>query len=158
MTCKIVATGDKLIGGGVRTIYTCIEDMIESAEHDILIATFSMSQNIKELLNLLEAKLKLGVELIIIINRLQEQSEEIKNYLQYLENNYDFIKIINFSKIDPGSELHMKVIVVDRKKALIGSANFTWKGLLDNYEIAVYFEGEKADEIYQLISKIIYSQ
>jgi phosphatidylserine/phosphatidylglycerophosphate/cardiolipin synthase-like enzyme len=34
-------------------------------------------------------------------------------------------------------QVHGKVIVVDRKKAVIGSANFTWSGMYGNYEIGV---------------------
>ena len=154
MTIEILATGNKIIGNGTKSIYKKIEDMISSAENDILIATYSISGNIKEILNIIETKLKIGVEVKIIINDIKEQSNEIQQYLEYLKNTYDFIQIINFREIFSNSDLHMKVIICDRKKALIGSANFTWKGLLDNYELGVYLEGKKADEIYQTISKI----
>ncbi|MEM3186503.1 MAG: phospholipase D-like domain-containing protein [Conexivisphaerales archaeon] len=41
-------------------------------------------------------------------------------------------------------QLHAKIIVSDRTKALVGSANFSWGGMYSNYEIGLLIEGQVA--------------
>lgn len=55
---------------------------------------------------------------------------------------------------DPaGRQLHAKVLVSDRKKALVGSANFSWGGMIANYEIGIMLEGDAAWKMAEIIDK-----
>ena len=42
----------------------------------------------------------------------------------------------------------------DRKKCIIGSANFTWGGLFKNHEVATYLEGEDVWHLSSLIDTL----
>jgi phosphatidylserine/phosphatidylglycerophosphate/cardiolipin synthase-like enzyme len=50
--------------------------------------------------------------------------------------------------------VHGKVLVADRRMALVGSANFTEGGLLRNVEIGVRLEGRVAEEICRFVKKL----
>jgi len=55
------------------------------------------------------------------------------------------------------ADLHAKVIVVDRKKALVGSANLSLRGLMNNHELGVVVEGPVAAEIARAIDMLMAS-
>lgn len=59
---------------------------------------------------------------------------------------------MDFSNPD-GSQFHAKAVVIDRKRALIGSANFTWGGMAINHEIGVLLKGKYAWDIASLIDR-----
>jgi len=50
--------------------------------------------------------------------------------------------------------LHAKVVVVDRKKAVLGSANFSWGGMASHYEIGVFLEGDEAWTLGKLVDDV----
>ena len=65
-------------------------------------------------------------------------------------------KYENFIFILPNEEdimIHAKVIISDRKKAVIGSANLTWSGMRTNYEIGTYVEGAEIWELSKIIDQ-----
>ena len=63
---------------------------------------------------------------------------------------YPHLKIRGFEDLDKG-QLHAKVLIIDRSRALIGSANFTWRGMFSNHEVAVLLKG---DDVWSLASLI----
>jgi phosphatidylserine/phosphatidylglycerophosphate/cardiolipin synthase-like enzyme len=60
----------------------------------------------------------------------------------------------NGGKIFQIQTLHAKVIVADRKKAILGSANFSWGGMSSHYEIGVLLEGKDAWTLSELVDEI----
>ena len=60
----------------------------------------------------------------------------------------------NGGKILQVQTLHAKVIVADRKKAILGSANFSWGGMSSHYEIGVLVEGKDARTLSELVDEI----
>ena len=64
----------------------------------------------------------------------------------------------NGGNMFPKKILHAKVIVVDEyrdtAKAIVGSANFSWGGLANHYEVGVYVEGDEARTLGQMILEI----
>jgi phosphatidylserine/phosphatidylglycerophosphate/cardiolipin synthase-like enzyme len=62
-----------------------------------------------------------------------------------LSKYYSNTQIINFN--DSQKQVHAKGIIVDRKIAVIGSANFTWSGIYGNYEIGAILYDKQAMEI-----------
>ncbi|HXG23887.1 MAG TPA: phospholipase D-like domain-containing protein [Chthonomonadales bacterium] len=67
---------------------------------------------------------------------------------------YKHALIVDFALAGYGL-LHAKVIVIDRRQAIVGSANLTAGGLGKNHEIAVLVEGEVAWEIASLIDRMV---
>ncbi len=60
----------------------------------------------------------------------------------------------NGGKIFQNQMLHAKVIVADRKKAVLGSANFSWGGMSAHYEIGVLLEGKDAWTLSKLVDEV----
>jgi len=64
----------------------------------------------------------------------------------------------NGGNMSPKKILHAKVIVVDEyrdtAKAIVGSANFSWGGLANHYEVGTYVEGEHAKALGQMILSV----
>ena len=55
------------------------------------------------------------------------------------------------------ANLHAKVVVVDRAQALIGSANFSERGLANNYELGMVVSGSDAVEVARPLDILISS-
>ena len=79
----------------------------------------------------------------------------IKEKLQGLNNKFggrNFV-LADFEKPDLGY-LHAKVMVADREKMIIGSANLSAGGQKNNYEMGVLIEGEEAWKVADVIEQI----
>jgi phosphatidylserine/phosphatidylglycerophosphate/cardiolipin synthase-like enzyme len=59
------------------------------------------------------------------------------------------VRVFDFNR--GKKQLHAKVLVVDRKKAIVGSANFSWGGMYSNYEVGLLIEGEPAWKLAEII-------
>ena len=53
--------------------------------------------------------------------------------------------------------LHSKIAVVDRKYALIGSANISRNALLHNYEIMLKIKGKSVSRIDDMLIELSYA-
>lgn len=94
-----------------------------------------------------------GVSVTVVINNMQEQPQEIREKLLYAARKFNYFVVSEFCQKHKGS-LHAKVIVVDRQKAVIGSANFTKQGIESgNHEIAVLIHGSEAEKVARLIDR-----
>lgn len=150
---QILATGPEFLKEGIRGTGPVIEEMIKNSEKEIQIMAYVISLHASKFLDLLDDALKREVSITIILNKLGEQDEKIKTKIKKMKRQYVKLKVIDFTDTD-GGDLHAKVIVVDRKKAVIGSANFSWHGMSHNYEIGVQLEGDSAWKLGKIIDEI----
>jgi len=145
---QIVATGSKWIGKGVRTTYSVIKDIITSSKYSLLITAYYLSNN--DILEEIENSLKKGVEILMYINDPENNACNLRNHLNILENNYSNFTIYRIYE----DFFHAKIIISDRKKVLIGSANLTKKGMYSNYELGVVINNpEIAFEIENIVRR-----
>ncbi|MHA1409537.1 MAG: phospholipase D-like domain-containing protein [Candidatus Odinarchaeia archaeon] len=151
-----VATGERLLGQGIRSTYSVANEMIANSEQEILMITFSFTKNIIKFIDILKKKIYNGIRTTVILNNFDDYDEKLIKDLQILSEECKHFQIINFSELSE-SRLHMKVLIIDRKEAILGSANFTWSGMLENYEIGVKLDGGLAEDLYFTILKMIKS-
>jgi cardiolipin synthase len=149
---EILATGERFIGKGFRAIEPSIEELIKSAKNEIQIATFLFKDTARPVLDLLRAAAERGVKLTIAVNQLKEQPKEIVQRLGELGREYPHVRIVDF--VGVGGILHAKVLVADRKVAIVGSANFTWHGFVTNHELAVLVRGQPAWDLASLLDRL----
>jgi cardiolipin synthase len=128
-----------------------MEDTLLKANEEILIAAYSLSESSFDLIEVLRTALQKGVRVIMVINRFEEQPSTIRKKLQELNEAFEYMIINNFSPEDKREDLHAKIVVADYSKALIGSANITWKGLVSNHEIMLSIAGPSAWKMGKLI-------
>lgn len=115
--------------------------MIVAARREIQIAAFVFTSSAVRVMDLLGEAAERGVSVLVILNRLEDQPEAIRVRLDELSEQFHHFRVLSFSD-ESGGQLHAKVVVVDRERALIGSANLSWGGLVSNHEVAVIVHGD----------------
>ena len=56
-----------------------------------------------------------------------------------------------------GALLHMKIVIADDERGIVGSANITGKGLGDNIEVGALVGADEARELGEVVASIITS-
>jgi phosphatidylserine/phosphatidylglycerophosphate/cardiolipin synthase-like enzyme len=139
---ELLLTG-RLFDSAARAIGPVVQELIRGAKRELHLVTYSITPAAPLLLHLIEEALVRGVKSRIIIDHFEEQPPELQRRLTELEGTYEHLGLFNFT--DPaGGRLHAKVLVADRRRAVLGSANFTWGGFVKNHELAVLLEGSPA--------------
>lgn len=88
----------------------------------------------------------------ILVNRYNEQHESVRAILRKLQLQYaGLLQIFSFLPHYEEADLHAKIILVDRKYALAGSANLSLRGLMDNHEPALHVEGNAVADITRAV-------
>lgn len=151
---RILATGPELLGQGVCGIAPEVEDMIASSKTEIQILAYVISASANAFLNLLEDALRRHVRLLIVINKINDQDRTVVRKLKSMDKKYAGLRVVGL-KLPNGGDLHAKVIVSDRKKAIVGSANFSWHGMSHNYEIGVLLEGSSAWKLGKMVDELV---
>jgi cardiolipin synthase len=150
---EILATGPELIKEGLRGIEPVMEEIIISATSEIKILAYLFTPQAVHFLDLLRNAADRGIKITMILNSLESQHEIIRNELNLLASRYPHVKIINFSG-KRNQQLHAKIIIADRKRAVVGSANFSWGGMYANYEVGLFVEGEIAWKLADIVDHL----
>ncbi|ANW98776.1 hypothetical protein CSTERTH_06920 [Thermoclostridium stercorarium subsp. thermolacticum DSM 2910] len=146
---EILVTGENFLGRGIRSLGTVISELIVSAADEIHIVAYLITST--AFIDLLSQAAGRGVKVYMLLNNLLEQPHAVREKLLTAAKEYDHFTIKEFCKTNRGV-LHAKAIVVDRARAIVGSANFTHAGMTEgNYEIAVLVTGREAAIIAKLI-------
>lgn len=146
---SVLATGDKFVGRGVRAIEPRVWELISEATSEVQIAIYRVDPAAEAILDLLEKAAQSGIRICIVISDLSRQPQLIQHRLSRLAAHRQ-VSLVDFARSGYGL-LHAKVVVIDRRKALVGAANLTTGGPGVNHEIAVLVEGEPAWQIASLI-------
>jgi len=146
----ILATGDRLVGGGVRSFEQVIEELIRAARSEIQIAAYSFDRSFVGVLESLWHLGSAGVTITVVTRAISVQHPEVQVALKKLHESQTVIEFPD----SPAGRLHMKVLVVDRENAVIGSANFTMGGLVSNHELGVWLTGPEAWKVGMLLDRL----
>jgi cardiolipin synthase len=140
---EILVTGEKLTGKGFRAFQPAIEELIVTSHQEIHMAVYIFTPSAIQILHLLTRMAEKGIKLTLVINQIESQPAEIRTWIAETRNRFPHARIVDFFDLK-GGHLHAKVIVGDRKKAIVGSANFSWGGMVANYEFGVMFDDDSA--------------
>lgn len=138
---EILATGHLFVKRNrIRATQPVIERLLHNVESSIHMLAYKFGPGI-EMWDLLESKIKYGYDVTIIVS-LDDQIRPVKKHLQEMAHQYpNNFHLMDFDNPE-GGLLHAKVLVVDRKTAVLGSANFSKGGLTNHYEIGLLIENE----------------
>ena len=150
----IAVTGIEWMGSGIGSVQSAIEELMDSAEREIQIVIYSMTKNTGEFLNNLQSCLARGIHVTMIINRIEKKDKIIHKKLSQIDQKFPHFNLLNFQPENKYEDLHAKILVVDRNKALVGSANLSWSGLIGNHEIALVVPESVASKVAKLIDKL----
>lgn len=142
------------MGGGIGSIVTTLEEMLLEAEREIHILAYAVSDGAERLFTILTDRLRAGVRVTMIIQRLDQQHQHAPERLKRLVASYPNTFLLFDFTPEEQEALHAKSVVVDRKKAFVGSANLSFNGLIRNYELGVVIQGTTASDIAGIIEKL----
>lgn len=148
---EVLATGPEFVKEGVRGIEPVIEEILREASEEIQITAFVFTLKALHIFDLIQLAAERGVKVTIIVNNMEQQAPKVTSKMKQLALNYNHVKIMDFKGSDETPQLHAKVVVVDRKKAVVGSANFSWGGMYGNYEVGILVKGSHAWELAKII-------
>lgn len=115
--------------------------LIASADSEIMVAQFLFSWGgpVAELQDALAEAAKRGVEVRVLLDEEVERSQQAISHLVKLGIN---------AKLDsPDSRTHVKMILVDRKRALFGSTNWSASSIEKTNESNLYIESPAAGAV-----------
>lgn len=149
---EILVTGSKFFEvPSVKGTSSEMEKMMSDLDVDELqILSYDITVHAAGFLKLLREAIGRGVNTTVIYNIPSKKEMKKKfradaiNELKSLSSKHAHFKFIPFP-ID-GKILHAKVVIADRRKAYVGSSNFTWGGMSKNYEVGIMV-GEKESYI-----------
>lgn len=150
----VVVTGADWMGGGIGSIESAMRQLFEEAKQEILLTVYTITSGADMLFDWLEIALSRGVEIKMIVNRLDEIPSPVKGKLQRLQKLYPHLHLYNFA-LEEQVDLHAKLVVADRKRAIVGSSNLSRRGFLTNYELALTVRGVVAAEIASTVDRLL---
>ncbi len=149
---KILATGSDFLKEGVRGTGPVIEELMENIDNELHILAYVISEHAEKFLGLIERALESGIKTTLVINNLQKQDTYVRDKLLKWKSKFRYFNLVDFNRKE--KTLHAKVVVVDREKAVVGSANFSWGGMSGNYEIGILLEGREAWTLSKLVDDV----
>lgn len=151
---EIAVTGSGWIGQGIGSIKSSLKDAFSNVENEIQIATYSITESHGRFFAMLDDQLARKTRVLMIVNRLYGQNKKATAKLVSLASEYPNFVLMNFQPVDDREDLHAKIVVIDHKTALVGSANLTFKGMVMNHELMVKFKGESAHVVGSLVDRL----
>jgi len=153
---QVVVTGLAWMGSGIGSIESAMERLFREAEREILITSYSISNATDLMIEWFESALARGVLIRMVMNRICQQPPGVVVRLESLSRTYPHFYLYDFTD-EQEYDLHAKVIVTDRRMALVGSSNLSRRGLLNNHELALFIEGKSAEQIASAVDKLLLS-
>lgn len=155
---KVVVSGTAWVGSGLGSIETALYQLLQQANDEVIIVAYTISGSAADLFSRLGTLLERGIKITILVNRYTQQSPPMRQKLRTLHRAYaHLLSLYSFDPDNPQADLHAKIILVDRKRALVGSANLSTRGLMDNHELDLVVEGPTVHDIVRAINQILRS-
>ena len=137
-----------------RKTYPVLKEMITSAQKNITLTGYSISDHFDDLLDSIHLKSKQGITVELFLNNYNETKHIFKDINI---SNRSFFKVYSYSGID-GDEmasLHAKTMIVDEHKVFISSANLSYHGMVSNIEIGVMIDSKtKALQVLDIFKEL----
>lgn len=155
---QVLVTGRLWLGAdGARSIGNSLVDLIDSAKQEVIIVAYRLTSAVPELTRSLESALSRGCLIRLVLDASGESVALEDNYLNRLLNDFETFSLWEFRDISGpvNCALHAKMVLVDRARAIVGSANFSRNGMVANHEIAVQLEGPEVGSLAAACDKLI---
>ena len=148
---SVVATGLSWLGGGTRSVEQTLVSLVAEATQEILVTAYSLTSGSGRVMERVTRAASSGVRCVFVINRLNEQRPEARASLGALASRYPASVAVYDFEDAVAEGLHAKVLVVDRKAAVVGSANLTFHGMTASHELGLLVRGPTAASVASAI-------
>ncbi len=153
---RVVVSGSSWMGGGFGSIESALHDLFARANDEVVLVSYAISGGAGILFQQITGLLQRGIRVRMLVNRYDNQHEAVRRELGKLRQQFPKTLLI-FSYIPQNEEadLHAKIIIVDRKFALVGSANLSMRGLMDNHELGLVLEGTAVADVARAVDLLM---
>jgi phosphatidylserine/phosphatidylglycerophosphate/cardiolipin synthase-like enzyme len=128
----------------VRATAAVLADVVREAQHDLLLMTYSAKPH-QSLVEALGAAVGRGVAIRVVVETLQGAGSALSGDEPYYTfTGIDGIELWHwptYRRTEPGSKMHAKLAVADRRLLLVTSANLTQSGVAKNIEAGLLIRG-----------------
>lgn len=166
-----VWTGPAVKGSEVRRTEAVVSELVEGAKKDLLIVGYWLvtdTNQIRELISSLISKARSGVRVRFVLDPGEKTGKDNFSALAEVwpagldgahRGVYSWGEGLETAVAKSGAsydrKLHAKVIVADRRDALVTSANLTHSGMLENLEMGLRVQGSAAQALAQHFDLLI---
>lgn len=155
---RVVVSGSSWMGSGLGSIESALHELFNRANDEITIVAYSISSATPMLFQQLTTVLQRGIRVRSLVNRFPNQPLSVQQHFQSLYQSFPrLVQVYSFTPQSEEADLHAKIVLVDRYYALVGSANLSLRGLMDNHELGVVIEGAGAADIARAIDLLLAS-
>lgn len=140
-TARLVATLP-LRGSSVVNTRDALRVLVTSASRELLVIGYTITD--PTFRDLLIRRAQAGIRITVVGDRKTGAAQEL---LRHWPAGLPLLALEDVETPDDQRHIHAKVVVADRVRAMVGSANFTVSGMGRNVEMGVLVEGLVAREI-----------
>jgi cardiolipin synthase len=142
---------------GARGIGNALVELIDGAKQEVIIVAYRLTVAVPELTRALESALSRGCLIRIVRDTSGEPVVAEERFLANLLGDHAGLSLWDFldGTSDLNCALHAKMVIADRSRAIVGSANFSKNGMVKNHEIAVRLEGPEVSSLARACDDLI---
>lgn len=156
---RVLVTGRLWVGArGARTTGSVLFDMMADTHQELIVVAYRFTIAMRELRKSFEGVLGRGCLVKLIIDSSNGIHAAEAKYLDNLLRNYPNFELWDFLDKDSegrGAQLHAKVVISDRRMAVVGSANLSKNGLVANHELGLQITGRPVTGICYAIDQML---
>lgn len=137
-----------------------LREVVGSSEHTLTIASpYLEARGVGRLEEALVTALQRGVSVVFLAHDVADLSSMGSGALRSLQSEARRQpgRLTVYTTAPDGVLLHLKIVVADSRKGLVGSANLTGKGLGSNVEVGALVGAEEARELRKVVDRVIAS-
>lgn len=152
---ELVATFPEALSIQVRQTDKMVREMISGASEEIVVAGFAISES-GGLVDLLADAAKTVQRITVLCGKWKDtDGRTAADLLAKWPKGRRKPDVHEY--IDPRdkSAMHVKCLITDASRLLIGSANFTFSGMTRNFELGLYAEGDIARQARNVCQEFI---
>jgi len=153
---SLAVTGLSWLGAGVPSVEQEMSRLIRLARREVALCAYSITSGALPWISSLKALAGEGVRVTLLVNDFSGQPTDVRAQLtdagRLLGERW---RVLSFEPRTTRTELHAKILVVDRASALVGSANLTFHGMVSNHEMALVVRGPLAARIAERVDTLL---
>lgn len=141
--------------GTVTETQPLLRQLVTSARSRLILASPFLDRGIQALIPLLSSFVDSGGRLLLITRDLRSSRSPNRKAVEALRaevGNSQGLTVRSWEEKSLG--IHLKALVADSRSAYVGSANFTWGGLTDHFEMGVHVTGEQVKELLAALDNL----
>jgi len=155
---RVAVTGAGWVGGGVGSVEETMLSVLKQARQEVLGTAYTVTPGSSRVIDQIEHAAATGVRTKLVIDHFEEQDAAMRNRLRSLAGEFSTsFQLYDFHGAGGTGHLHAKTLVVDRRLAVVGSANMTFHGMMTAHELAIVVEGPAAEQIAGRIDLLLQS-